>query len=679
LKSTNPVRSPQKTVRVLPQSLYKSTNTRYRSTRQMVNWLKMKVPKQHCRSQRSKPYTALRSLKSANTNHNVTSNTAQTQGKVADVEHCYSLLKGFRRLKKTVKAYLQTKYGGAKKPKMASQFAQTFYNFLQFAFLRLKQQNNVHWTGLPIDKNIRVIIKSKYNIVDAYLDQFEKILKASTILNKWNHVLICLRWFNYYSPMNDKRGSIQLSAFEHHMKTIRKALVKQKNKDALQNTMENMIKKGKLPPNGLQQLHEYVSSDYQWAMSLQKEDFLNPKTYNHFTSWLYASFYMSVQGRVGGIEDMRYGQRHGLMLADGHELSTNFKTSHHHSYQAVSSSEMSSKGIKLYVEIARPVIVGNNNSLNEDAAELFLTSTGKPEYLMGKKISNYFSIKSNGSLHVTSTAIRCMYETTADDLYEKGLITLEEKSSVTRLGGHSGAIVDQHYIKKNLRKAVTCARKVMDIEYTRSNEIDGTLSCDLTAHAPAIDTALSNTPVPPAPVSTPSQHVGDDLDFSYDIFGEMDDVSDETHEVDSHGSMDWFNLGISSSSVGTAGDSTASTASTTSFSAVDANTAENPMGYNAMRRAPLPLHGCGIGQSHKARRVLWTQQEIDKTRDLYKFIIVTLPDEQKRLIASCIWDHIVNKMDPREVAEIYHPAHITDSQKLRHCIRMYIEPFLGSY
>jgi len=648
----------------------------------MVNWLK--IPKQHCRSQRSKPYTALRSLKSANTNDNVTSNTAQTQGNVADVEDCDTLLKGFRRLKKSVKAYLQTKYGGAKKPKMASQFAQTFYKFLQFAFLRLKQQKNVGWTGLPIDKNIRVIIKSKYNIIDAYLEQFENILKASTILNKWNHLIICLRWFNYYSPMNAKRGSIQLSAFEHHMKTIRKALVKQKNKDALQNTMENMIKKGKLPQNGLQQLHEYVSSDYEWAMSLKKEDFLNPKTYNHFTSWLYSSFYMSVQGRVGGIEDMRYGQRHGLMLADGHELSSNFKTSYHHSYQAVSSSEMSSKGIKLYVEKARPVIVGNNNALNEDAAELFLTSTGKPEYLMGRKISNYFALKSNGSLRVTSTAIRCLYETTADDLYEKGLITLEEKSSVTRLGGHNGATVNQHYIKKNLRKAVKCARKVMDIEYSRSNEIDGTLTCDTTAYTtPAIDTALSTTPVPPAPVSTTSQHVGDDSDFSYDIFAEMHDVSDETNEVDGHGSMDWFNIGMSSSSVGTAAGSNAST--TTCSSAFDANAAanalisENPMRCNAMRRAPLPLNGCGIGQSHKAKRVLWTQKEIDKTRDLYKFIIVTLPDDQKRLIASCIWDHIVNKMDPREVAEIYHPAHITDSQKLRHCIRMYIEPYLGLY
>jgi hypothetical protein len=38
----------------------------------------------------------------------------------------------------------------------------------------------------------------------------------------------------------------------------------------------------------------------------------------------------SVQGRVDDIEDMRYGQRHGLMV--GYEMSTNFKTANHHSY-----------------------------------------------------------------------------------------------------------------------------------------------------------------------------------------------------------------------------------------------------------------------------------------------------------------------------------------------------------
>jgi hypothetical protein len=101
---------------------------------------------------------------------------------------------------------------------------------------------------------------------------------------------------------------------------------------------------------------------------------------------------------------------------------------------------------------------------------------------------------------------------------------------------------------------------------------------------------------------------------------------------------------------------------------------DNPRRSNTMGAPPLPLHGCEIG--HRPKRVLWTQKEIDKTRDLYKHLIRQLPPELKRRIASVIWDYIVNKMDPDEVARIYHPCHITDSQKIRHCIRLYITPFL---
>ena len=446
---------------------------------------------------------------------------------------------------------------------MASQFGQTFLNFLKFAFKRLKQ-------GAPIYKNIRRILKSKYNIVDEYLDQFEMVLKSGTILNKWNHVLICLRWFHFDAPMNTRRGKFQLINFEHYMKRLRKAWVKRKNKDGLKNSYENLIKNGKLPQNGLQQLNEYVLSDYQWAMSLERKDFLNPKIYNLFMSWLYSCYYMSVQGRVGGIQDMRYGQRHGLMLADGHEVSDNFKTAYFHCYQAVSSSEMSSKATQLYVNVARPAVVGDNNdALNDDDAKLFLTNTAKPEYRMGKLVTNYFEIKTKDTdqkLHLTTNGIRIMYETAASDLHDQGLISLEQKSAVTRLGGHNGATVDRFYIKKKLGQAVTSARQVLSIEYTRSpHESDSTHSCDTTAHAPATDSAPSTTPTTPVP-TTFSQHGGDVTNFTGNIFDaiQVGDFSDETLDMVNNIDMDWYDDDeIPSSYCSSSSSSSAAAAATT--------------------------------------------------------------------------------------------------------------------
>jgi hypothetical protein len=152
----------------------------------MVGFLKKIVPK-HRQPAKSAQRTALRTFKSANTNDNVND---LVQADCSDPQKGLRLQKVLRLLQTSVTSYLQTKLGGARKPRMASQFGQTFSNFLKFAFKRLKQ-------GAPIYKNIRRILKSKYNIVDEYLDQFEKLLKAGSILNKWNHILICLRWFHF--------------------------------------------------------------------------------------------------------------------------------------------------------------------------------------------------------------------------------------------------------------------------------------------------------------------------------------------------------------------------------------------------------------------------------------------------------------------------------------------------
>ena len=125
---------------------------------------------------------------------------------------------------------------------------------------------------------------------------------------------------------------------------------------------------------------------------------------------------MSVQGELlGGIEDIKFGQIRILMTPNRHELSENFKTANYHSYQAVTTNDMS-----------------------------------------------------EGKLHITSSCIKSLYETTTDDLYENGT-TLAHKNAVTTLGGHNGATVQKYYPKRRLGNSVKNAQAVMSVVYNNNS------------------------------------------------------------------------------------------------------------------------------------------------------------------------------------------------------------------
>jgi len=565
-----------------------------------------------------------------------------------------TLRQKLKELRKIIRRHFRTKNAGKKSATIAKQFAKTSSNFLKFAFLQLKEEKDENWSPLPIDKTIRLIIRSRYDLIDRYLDQFETTLKASTLLNKWTHILQFLRYFIFDSPMNAKRGKMLTMAFEHHMKQIRRALTKQKNKDGLEKSMEKLIEQGKLPEGGLPELEAYVKSDFPWAMNLNSTDFAQPRIYNTFLSWLYSCFFMSVQGRVGGIEDMRYWQKNSLMSPDGHEFSTNFKSAYWHSYQAVSSNEMSAKGTEIYVKLARNVIIAHNglspHDMNADDAPLWITWNGRREYQMGKRLTDYFEMKTNGKLHITSTNIRSLFETTSNELYENGNITLEQKNSVTRLGGHNGATVQKYYIKRNLVKSVANAREVMNIVYNSNTAPDSTV----TAPDTLIPTTISGqgTAVQHDLVDLEPQDLFNDMNDT--DYGGMDRMLDEGHS--DHHDLYWFDDNNVSSS-----------------GAVDpALISEHTMQSGHVRGcAPLPLNHCKAGQLHRAKRVIWTTEEINYTRKVYEILMIQLPEEQKRFICKYVWQHI--HKDTVAVKSVFHPAHITTPQKLRHCIRTYID------
>lgn len=279
--------------------------------------------------------------------------------------------------------HLQTKLGGEKKLKDAKQFCRTFKNFVIFSFHR----NAEDWKQLALEVVIRKILFSSYPLIGEFLEQYTKHLKSGTLLNYWNFLLTALRWFHFYCNLNKKRCKRSLSAFEDYMKRLRKAYKRATNKERLagNKTFEKLVEEGRLPSGGLQELFGYTKRKLQWVLSLKAKDFTNKKVYNDFTDWLYSIFWVGmIQGRNGGLEDMKYGQRHGLLNPNGYETTSNFKTAMFHDAQALSSSDLFSIGMRIYVEEARRQVASAD--MYDDDAPLFLTFKGEKEYRAGAKV-----------------------------------------------------------------------------------------------------------------------------------------------------------------------------------------------------------------------------------------------------------------------------------------------------
>jgi hypothetical protein len=113
-------------------------------------------------------------------------------------------------------------------------------------------------------------------------------------------------------------------------------------------------------------------------------------------------------------------------------------------------------------------------------------------------------------------------------------------------------------------------------------------------------------------------------------------------------------------------------------SAADTFISENTMqssNVNASGGAPLPLPFCRIGQLHRAKRVMWTDDEKDIVREVYNVLNDELPDEQKRYMSRFVLNRILQ--DDRKASK-FHPAHLSSS-KIRHAIRTYTSNSHNTY
>jgi len=132
-----------------------------------------------------------------------------------------------------------------------------------------------------------------------------------------------------------------------------------------------------------------------------------------------------------------------------------FKTNYKYGFQPISVCDKTKQLLKLYLTYLRPK-AAKGNRLTRPKSPLFITWNGDIDETIGRKVTSFFEDKND--LHMTSTAIRGLMETSAEEALLRGHITASQRASVSSINGHSSAVVKNYYLKIRARKDVQNAR-----------------------------------------------------------------------------------------------------------------------------------------------------------------------------------------------------------------------------
>ena len=144
-----------------------------------------------------------------------------------------------------------------------------------------------------------------------------------------------------------------------------------------------------------------------------------------------------------------------LMCNVGLTTSSFFKTNHKYGLQPISICNKTKLLLQLYLRYVRPNCP-HGKQLIQPTDPLFITWNGDSDTSVGRKLTSFFEGKND--LHMTSTAIRGLMETTAEGALQRGEITMVQRASVSSLNGHSSAVVKNYYLKSRTAKDVENAR-----------------------------------------------------------------------------------------------------------------------------------------------------------------------------------------------------------------------------
>jgi hypothetical protein len=329
-----------------------------------------------------------------------------------------------------------------------------FWTFMQIHNMTLDpfQVNLVHW--------LREVVQHHYDILPDYSLYLETVkgFQGGTIINIMYNIVSVVKWLVHFKPIKNDDDSplhINTDAFEFVLKAVTKHNRRKRKASMNSFDMEEAVSSRRFPKNGLPTLIRCVANDIAiFENHFTSRDVVNKAMFDEYVSLLYSALYvLSAQGRVGGLQSLQLKHADKL-LEQGFVLSKSFKTKGSWLYQPVTISKQSGKLLRYYVTKLRPQVC-NVVSQNDP---LWVNWYGNAELDIGSLVTKYF--RKHLDLHITTTTIRSLVETQAQELFEQGVITQADRESISNINGHSSRIARMYYVERDRVKDVCNTRNL---------------------------------------------------------------------------------------------------------------------------------------------------------------------------------------------------------------------------
>jgi len=218
---------------------------------------------------------------------------------------------------------------------------------------------------------------------------------------------------------------------------------------------------------GIKELQDIVvqrknSFDELCALYSQQNLQLDKGLYNELITLIMCTWYcFAPQGRIAAFGDMKVADSE-LMQMEGHVMSTHFKTWAKYGFQALINVEIAVPLLELYCNW-RSCATENGFATSPfytDSGYLFLEWDGEQmgERRLGDLVTSFFR---KFNLHMNTTSIRSLVETTAERMKMEGKISTAVRVAVQGINGHSDAVTQAHYVKQSMRENVAKARNIL--------------------------------------------------------------------------------------------------------------------------------------------------------------------------------------------------------------------------
>lgn len=305
------------------------------------------------------------------------------------------------------------------------------------------------------------LIGHNAELINPYINHMRSYLnhKDGTILNFCN---VALDLYYKFFTLIRSNCSIHLTIneaqenrFHATLHEIKKSARKGLKPKKFKKTKKQRIQERKLPSgNQIKVINKAVRDRLEWVTQIKENPcHINDTTYTKYLQLLFASFYITPQGRPGALATVQVQHFNDLM--NSYYEADKFKTSSTYGIQPIILNKKARYILEIYFKFLRPMAVTNSGNfifINSELSPLFIDYNGKPISDFGRYVTAFYTQWTG--LNINITALRELFDTISNEKYNNGDITHGQYKSIARTIGHSIETSERCYVLNDTRLVV---------------------------------------------------------------------------------------------------------------------------------------------------------------------------------------------------------------------------------